>query len=140
MPSLNSAGLVALHAEVDRAFRFFNARYWGGRLPTPVFAFFWKRSCRSAGSQSRRARTRSADRAARLQGEVSGIGRAERDRAPALRHARFHLSAPEPPSVRGRAGACDDGGFTGSFMAIGLEWSPLYRMGPTSNLFRMVED
>ena len=40
MPSLNSAGLVALHAEVDRAFRFFNARYWGGRLPTPVFAFF----------------------------------------------------------------------------------------------------
>ena len=40
MSSLNSAGLAALHAEVDRAFRFFNTRYWGGRLPTPVFAFF----------------------------------------------------------------------------------------------------
>jgi len=46
--SLNSRGfdpplgqdLDALHAEVARAFEFFNDRFWGGRLPTPIFAFF----------------------------------------------------------------------------------------------------
>lgn len=38
--SLNSKGLLALHAEVSRAFAFFNARHWAGQLPTPVFAFF----------------------------------------------------------------------------------------------------
>ena len=38
--SLNSAGLAALHAEVARAFDFFNDLHWAGRLPTPIFAFF----------------------------------------------------------------------------------------------------
>lgn len=41
MTSLNSTpGLTALHAEVARAFAFFNELHWGGRLPTPIFAFF----------------------------------------------------------------------------------------------------
>ena len=48
MTSLNSRdlaptpaeGLDALHAEVARAFGFFTDRFWGGRLPTPIFAFF----------------------------------------------------------------------------------------------------
>ena len=33
-------GLGALHAELERAFAFFNARWWSGQLPVPVFAFF----------------------------------------------------------------------------------------------------
>jgi hypothetical protein len=33
-------GLGPLHSELTRAFAFFNARYWSGRLPVPVFAFF----------------------------------------------------------------------------------------------------
>jgi hypothetical protein len=32
--------LAALHAEVARAFAFFNERFWRGSLPTPIFAFF----------------------------------------------------------------------------------------------------
>lgn len=40
MTSLNSPGLAALHAEVARAYDFFNDRFWSGRLPTPIFAFF----------------------------------------------------------------------------------------------------
>jgi hypothetical protein len=36
----SGAGLDALHAEVARAFDFFNHRFWGGQLPTPIFAFF----------------------------------------------------------------------------------------------------
>lgn len=38
--STRSAGLAALHAEVARAFAFFNGLHWRGRLPTPIFAFF----------------------------------------------------------------------------------------------------
>ena len=46
--SLNSAPLdqrrdavlSALEAELQRAFAFFNARFWDGLLPEPVFAFF----------------------------------------------------------------------------------------------------
>jgi hypothetical protein len=33
-------GLRALHAELERAFAFFNARWWSGALPLPLFAFF----------------------------------------------------------------------------------------------------
>jgi hypothetical protein len=40
LSSLNSKGLDALHAEVARAFDFFNELHWGGRLPQPIFAFF----------------------------------------------------------------------------------------------------
>jgi len=43
MTSLNSnpsAELTELHAEVARAFAFFNDRFWRGLLPVPVFAFF----------------------------------------------------------------------------------------------------
>jgi hypothetical protein len=40
LSSLNSKGLDALHAEVARAFDFFNALHWGGALPVPIFAFF----------------------------------------------------------------------------------------------------
>lgn len=32
--------LVKLHAEIVRAFHFFNVRFWDGKLPIPVFAFF----------------------------------------------------------------------------------------------------
>jgi hypothetical protein len=38
--SLNSKGLTALHAEVARAFDFFNMLHWSGALPVPIFAFF----------------------------------------------------------------------------------------------------
>ena len=40
MTSLNSPGLAALHAEVARAYDFFNDRFWSGQLPTPIFGFF----------------------------------------------------------------------------------------------------
>ncbi len=32
--------LGALHSELTRAFAFFNRRFWAGKLPVPVFAFF----------------------------------------------------------------------------------------------------
>ena len=40
LSSLNSEGLSALHAEVARAFDFFNQLHWGGRLPTPMLGSF----------------------------------------------------------------------------------------------------
>ena len=35
-----SPGLAALHAELGRAFDYFNDRFWSGALPVPVIAFF----------------------------------------------------------------------------------------------------